>query len=138
MNSTLNVALDDLNATLDQCFADWTEGARTADPTRLAAYASELFTGTGGHTGQDKADSYSYADSIDALPRLLGYVKGSTHTVDQRYVRMRSAEEGVASFEQTFEREGKVLLRFLYLQTWRKIDGKWLLVREMLEQMAGC
>lgn len=138
MNSTIETALHELNATLDQCFAAWTEAALTADPTRLAAYASELFSGTGGHTGQDQADSYGHAESIDALPRLLGYIKGSTHTVENRYVRMRSAEEGVASFDQTFERDGKIILRFLYLQTWRKIDGKWLLVREMLEQMAGC
>ncbi|MFZ5826021.1 MAG: hypothetical protein ACOY94_17130 [Bacillota bacterium] len=52
-------------------------------------------------------------------------------------VRMRSPEEGVVSFEQRFERDGRVLLRFLYLQTFRKVEGRWLLVREAVEQLAG-
>lgn len=136
MNSTIETALQELNATLDQCFDAWTEATRSGDPAPVAAYASEQFNGTSGYPGADRAEFYDRAEAMDGLPRLFGYVKGATHTVHNRYLRMRNAEEGVVSFEQCFEREGKVLLRFLYLQTWRKIEGRWLLVREALEQLA--
>lgn len=137
MNTTIETALHELNATLDQCEAAWTEATRTGLPGPLPEYLAGGFTGTGGHPRQDVPDSYGLAEATGALPGLLGYVKGGSHTVHNRYVRMRSAEEGVASYEQCFERDGKVLLRFLYLQTWRKIDGRWLLVRELLEQLAS-
>lgn len=137
MNSTLELAVQELETTLDQCFAAWAESAQSGDPAPVMAYAADVYNGTAAHPGADQAEFFTRDEAMAGIPRLITYIKGCRQVIDGRHIRMRSAEEGVVSFDQAFERDGQVLIRFLYLQTWRKIEGRWLLVREALEQLTS-
>ena len=137
MNGTIDTALDQFNATLDQFLAAWDEAIRTGDLSRVKAYTAEIYNGTVAHSHDDKAEFYDREECFTGLPSLLAYVGNSRQIVENRHVRMRTASEAVASFDQVYERDGKVFLCFVITQTWRKIDETWLLVREGQEVLGA-
>lgn len=129
--------LDEFLRVHDECLAAWGKAVATGDGAGVAGFTGETFHGTSAYAGMEKAGAYERAEAVAGLSQLLGYVRGGVHRAENRLARMRGDKEAVVFYERIFERESRVLLRLMVIQTWRLTDFGWRVVREAIEQLAA-
>lgn len=132
-----NPALERILMLHDQCLAEWDHATRTGDVSGIARFAGEAFNGTSAYAGTDRAQPFDRAEGIAGLGQLLSTLKGTAHRAENRVVRLRNDEEAVVFYERIFERDSRVVLRFMVLQTWRLTGAKWCVVREAAELLSA-
>jgi hypothetical protein len=72
-------------------------------------------------------------EAVEGLRELIQYSVGAVHVGYGRVVRKRGVDEMVVSYERGIHSRGMPFARFITLQTWRRRNGVWLLVRELVE-----
>lgn len=65
-------------------------------------------------------------DSVSALP-------GAQKKFENKQIRLRSDDEAIVFYEQLLEKEGNVLVRLFTFEIWKYIEGKWKIIREVVE-----
>lgn len=120
----------------DECLMAWEESLKTGNISKLEEYPSESYFGLFGYADLDGVIlPTDVTEATNGLRQLVNALKGSQHVCSNRIVRSRNENEVVVSYERMIERQGQRSIKFLVIQTWKNISGKWRLSRELVENV---
>lgn len=134
MNNLPENLLAEFTALHDQINARWAAARTVADLEPLEAFCHETYHGTYGGPGLDRVQPFERKDGLEGVRQAIA--SGNTTRIENRTIRMRSATEAVVFFERVFAKGEKDVARLFTVETWRKGDGGWRLMRETVEQVA--
>ena len=117
--------------------AVFAEALRSGDTSAIEALQSDGYTVYFGRTGEDAAltvDRETANAGMRASVRQAASA-GLTRRYAHRVARLAGPDEAAVTFEQVLERGGRPVYRMLVMERWRRVDGRWRIVREYVEPL---
>jgi hypothetical protein len=84
---------------------------------------------------QEKPFTFNKSDSVSGMQQSVKELSGAIKKFNNRIIRLRDANNAVVFYELLIEKDGKVLARLYTIENWKIINGNWMLVREIVEQI---
>ncbi|QDP41485.1 hypothetical protein [Radiobacillus deserti] len=112
--------------------ADWDRALTVGEMTtkdRLADSFFIIFL----FNNADKPLVIERTEAIATLEQAIQNLSGASRQVQNRAIRFRDSDNVAVFYEQSVEKEGRVLARLFMIEDWQKMDGTWMIVRETME-----
>lgn len=86
-------------------------------------------------TGMDEPAICTRETAMAGLRQMIE--AGNKVRIENRTIRMRTSTEAVVFLERVLEKGGQPLARVFHVETWRLVDGEWMMIRETMEQVTA-
>ena len=111
---------------------EWNEAMRTGDTSTLDRMTEDYYVAFF-QPGNEKPLFFTKEESISGMKQSVMHFLGATKRFDNRVIRLRDEENAVVFYEQLVVKDDQVLARLFTIENWQRINGKWMIVREMEE-----
>lgn len=108
------------------------ETYKTGDTSKVTELLHPKYHGYFGSLQSVKSEFFSYEDSLEEMRQT-----GKSHSyvklgVSNRHIRMPSESGAIVIYEKSMD-FGDSVVYAMIMEVWQRKDGKWLLVREVVE-----
>jgi len=107
---------------------------RTGETDPVLPFLGPGYHGYYGMPDQDRADYFDTASAIEGMQQTAKQLPGVRAGCVNRIIRMPSETSAVVFYEKPMVFGDKTISAFV-IEVWRRIDGKWVLVRETVEHL---
>jgi hypothetical protein len=104
----------------------------TGDTSKMEVFLHPAYHGYFGTRKNEKAEYYSYEESLEGMRQTAKAATGLKSGFANRYVRMPSDSEAIVFYEKSMD-FGNSIGYAMVMEVWRRVDGKWVIVREVVE-----
>lgn len=125
--------LDDFINFHDQSQSLWDEVMQTGDASSLETAFLDSTKTFFFSKGQENPAIYNTDEMISGMRQSIEALKGGTKRFENKVIRLRGDDEAVVFFEQIIEMNGNEVARLFTIENWRLVDGKWYIIREIVE-----
>lgn len=114
----------------------WEEVMKTGDVSlfeeeMIGEYKVYFFT-----KGQDDPAVYKIDEIIDGMRKSVTALKGASKKFVNKVIRMRNDDNAIVFYEQIIEKEGQEIARLFTIESWKLLEEKWVLFREVVEPVS--
>lgn len=118
----------------DEFIEDWNLAMQSGDTSKLERMAEHyyvaFFMGA-----KDKPAFYNKEEAVNGMRLSVNELLGAEKKFKNRVIRLKDTNHAVVFYELLIEKDDKVLARLFTIENWQLINGQWLLVREIEEQV---
>lgn len=118
----------------DEFIENWNLAMKTGDTSALERMAEHyyvaFFMGA-----KEKPAFYNRDEAVNGMRLSVNELLGAEKKFENRVIRLKDMNLAVVFYELLIEKDTKILARLFTIENWQLIDGQWLLVREIEEQV---
>lgn len=118
----------------DEFIRDWNHAMNSGD-TSLVERMSDDYYVTFFNNGNDKPIFFTRQEAIEGMEQSVKHFYGANKRFENRVIRLRDNENAVVFYEQLIVQDENVLARLFTIENWKLINGKWMVIREIEEQI---
>jgi hypothetical protein len=122
-------------AVVDRYQRGWESALQKGNATALEPFFHADYQQWFGHMNLEQPQPLSLPDVLQGLNRFTAIFKGSIHIAQNLHVRMRTDTDAVVSYERLVLRSDHLGASTMVLQTWRRRENTWRIVRECVESL---
>jgi hypothetical protein len=86
--------------------------------------------------GQDDPAVYKIDEIIDGMRKSVTALKGASKKFVNKVIRTRNDDNAIVFYEQIIEKEGQEISRLFTIESWKWLEEKWVLFREVVEPVS--
>lgn len=131
----LSDVIHEFTAFHDQMLAEWKSAMETGSTVRLEEGISESYYVTFFTGGELYPTRYDKTAAIAGMRQSVEVLKGAVKKFEHRLIRARDENNVVVFYEQVIQKENSELARLFTIESWRRNDDTWEIVRETVEHV---
>ncbi|MFD1739619.1 hypothetical protein ACFSCX_24350 [Bacillus salitolerans] len=118
----------------DEFIQNWKVAMKTGDTSAVERMAEDYYVAffSGAH---DKPMFFNKIEAVTGMKQSVMHFLGAEKRFENRVIRLKSDELVVVFYEQVIVKEEQVEARLFTIESWKKIDNKWMIVREIEEPL---
>lgn len=120
----------------EKLLGQWEEVMKTGDTTCFEKEMIEDYKVYFFKKGNDQPDIYELNEIKEGMRQSVSALKGGNKTFVNKVIRMRNDQEAAVFYEQIIEMDGRELARLFTIERWEFIEDKWVMTREIVEQVS--
>ncbi|GEL78453.1 hypothetical protein [Tenuibacillus multivorans] len=118
----------------DGYILDWGKAMSSGDTSSLERMTEDYYV-TFFQASNEKPTIFDRQEAISGMQQSVEQLLGAKKKFINRVIRLKDHENAAVFFEQVIEKDDKVLARLFTIENWQLINGEWMLVREVEEQI---
>lgn len=130
----LQTRLDDFTKMHDGFIRDWSHAMSSGD-TSLVERMTEDYYVAFFKRGIERPIIFNKVEAISGMNQSVSHFMGANKRFENRVIRLRDSENAVVFYEQLVVKDEEVLARLFTIENWTVMNGKWMVLREIEEQI---
>lgn len=118
----------------DEFIEHWNLAMQTGDTSALERMAEHYYVAFFMGAKEQPA-FYNRDEAVNGMRLSVNELLGAEKKFENRVIRLKDMNLAVVFYELLIEKDDKILARLFTIENWQLIDGQWLLVREIEEQV---
>ena len=116
----------------DEFISDWNHAMSSGDTSSVDRMTEDYYCAFF-NSGNEKPFIFTKQEAINGMEQSVRHFLGSNKRFENRVIRLRNNEIAVVFYEQLIVKDEEVLARLFTIENWRRINEKWMIVRETEE-----
>jgi len=131
---TLKVRLEKFTEMHEQFHEDWNYAMKTGDTSAVEKMADDYYV-TFFQGPKAKPMFFDRNEALEGMKQSVQELQGSKKKFENKVIRMKDEETASVFYEQIIEKDDQVIARLFTIENWQCNEGKWLITREVEEQI---
>lgn len=119
----------------DQFIRDWDHVMSSGDTSSVERMSDDYYV-TFFNSGNEKPVFFTRQEAINGMKQSVKHFYGANKRFENRVIRLRDNENAVVFYEQLIVQDENVFARLFTIENWKLINGKWMVIREIEEQIS--
>ena len=120
----------------DEFIIDWNKAMKTGDTSAALERMAEDYYVAFFNDSHEKPMLFNREEAIAGMRDSVHQLLGAQKKFNNRVIRLKNPENAAVTYELLIEKDEKVLARLFTIETWKLLNGKWKLVREVEEPIS--
>ncbi|TFB13028.1 hypothetical protein E3U55_16750 [Filobacillus milosensis] len=118
----------------DDFILDWNKAMISGDTSALERMSDDYYV-TFFKGVNEKPIIFNREEALRGMQQSVMQLLGAKKHFNNRVIRLRNNHNAVVFYEQLIEKDEKEIARLFTIENWQYSNGKWLLIREVEEQI---
>lgn len=119
----------------NEYWLEWDRAMTNGDTTELENRMADEYYVTFFMTDKKNPVFFDRTDAIEGMRQSILDSDHAKKRMQNRVIRMKDDENAVVFYEQILEKNGENLSRMYTVENWKRLDGKWKIIREVQEHV---